>query len=87
MFLPSLASPPLLPAPPPPSSPPDDSGHVAGRSAAEREALWDAGGLCFPGNGGCPTAADGQTEEPAAAGSESQGDTFMFMCCYTVVTL
>lgn len=78
LSLPSLTpSPPVLPAPPRPSSPAADGGDVAGCSAAEREALWDAGGLCLPGNRGGPTAADRQAEESAAAGSEGQGLSFI----------
>lgn len=77
----SLRSPPLLPAPPHPSPPPADSSDVAGRTAAKREALWDVGGLCFPGNRGCPAAADGQAEESAAAGAQSQGECFI--CLYS----
>lgn len=70
----SLHSPPVLPAPPRASSPPADSSHVAGRTPTVCEALWDVGGLCFPGNRGRPRAADGQAEESAAAGAQSQGD-------------
>lgn len=77
----SLRSPTLLPAPPHPSPPPADSSDVAGRTAAKREALWDVGGLCFPGNRGCPAAADGQAEESAAAGAQSQGECFI--CLYS----
>ena len=73
LFLHSCPAPPLLPAAPRPSSPPADGGHVAGGTAAQRQALWDAGGLCYPGDGGGPTAADGQTEESAAAGAEGEG--------------
>lgn len=53
---------------------------MAGRPAAEREALWDTGGLCFPGNGGGPTAADGAAEESAAAGAEGQGEAAAITC-------
>lgn len=71
---PSLRPPPLHPAPTHPSSPPADGCDVAGCTAAKREALRDVGGLCFPGDRGCPAAADGQAEESAAAGTESQGE-------------
>lgn len=67
-LLPSLRS-----APPPPSSPPVDGGGVAGDPAAEREALWDAGGVCYPGDRGRPTAADRKAERCSSAGSEGQG--------------
>lgn len=70
----SLRSPPLLPAPPHPSPPPADGSDVAGRAAAQPEALRDVGGLCNPGDRCRPAAADGQAEESAVAGAQSQGE-------------
>lgn len=72
LYLPSL-TPPVLPASPHSSPTATDGGDVAGCSAAEHEVLWDAGGVCFTGNWGSPTAADRQAEESSATGSEGQG--------------
>lgn len=75
-LLPSLSSPISLPAPPHPSPPPAGSRPVAGGAPAKRQALWDAGGLCLLDDRGWTAAADGATEEPHAAGTQSQGEQF-----------
>lgn len=58
---------------------------MAGRAPAKREALWDAGGLCFPGDRGHPASADGQAEESAAAGAEGQSEFTVFL--FIVITV
>lgn len=55
------------------SAAPDVCLHVAGAAAEERDALWEAGGVCFHGDGDSATAAGIQTESAADAGSESPG--------------
>lgn len=55
------------------SAAPDVCLHVAGAAAEERDALWEAGGVRFHGDGDAAAAAGVQAESAADAGPESQG--------------